>query len=155
MKCEKAWGMSIAEKSGWDQTEMFEAIEEDRLRGLYVVGENPIQAEANGGYVRHLFSKLEALVVQDIFLTATGEIADVVFPAPVSFAESEGAYANSERRVQRVGAARQAPGEAQADLWILTALAQEMGYDWPQLSAEEVFDEMRQLTVNCRGITYD
>ncbi len=154
-KFSQAWGVPIAEKAGRNQTEMFEAIEEDQLRGLYVIGENPIQSEANGEYMRHLFSKLDALVVQDIFLTATGEMADVVFPARVSFAESEGTYTNSERRVQRVKPARRAPGQAQDDLWIVASLAQAMGYAWPIQEAEAVFDEMRQLASNFRGMTYE
>jgi formate dehydrogenase major subunit len=154
-KFEQAWGVPIVEKPGWDQTEMFEAIEKDQLRGLYVIGENPLQSEANADYVRHLFSKLDALVVQDIFLTAIGEMADVVLPARVSFAESEGTYTNSERRVQRVKPARQAPGEARDDLWIVASLAQAMGFPWPVLPAQTVFDEMRQLTTSYRGMTYE
>lgn len=153
-KFEKAWGVPLAPEPGWNQTQMFDAIEQGTLRGLYVIGENPIQSEADSGYMRALFGQLGALVVQDIFLTATAEIADVVFPARVSFAESDGTYTNSERRVQRVRAARRAPGQAQDDLWIVTSLARAMGYPWPYLDAEGVFDEMRQLTVNFRGMTY-
>ncbi len=154
-KFSRAWGVPIAEQPGWDQTRMFEAIEHGRMRGLYVIGENPIQSEANSEYVRHLFESLNALVVQDIFLTATAEMADVVFPARVSFAESEGTYTNSERRVQRVKAARRAPGQAQDDLWIVASLARKMGHNWRLQEAEEVFDEMRLLTTNYRGMTYD
>lgn len=154
-KFELAWGTPISPEPGWDQTQMFEAIEKDQLKGLYVIGENPIQSEANSEHMRHLFEKLDALVVQDIFLTATGEMADVVLPATVSFAESDGTYTNSERRVQRVRPARKPPGEAKDDLWVVASLAQAMGQAWPILSAEEVFDEMRQLTTNYRGMTYE
>ncbi len=154
-KFEQAWGVPLADKPGWSQTEMFEAIDHDKMRGLYVIGENPIQSEADSDYMRRLFSKLDALVVQDIFLTATGEMADVVFPARVSFAESEGTYTNSERRVQRVKPARKAPGDAQDDLWIVASLARAMGYPWPVQGAQEVFDEMRQLTTNFLGMTYE
>ncbi len=154
-KFSRAWGVPIAEQPGWDQTKMFEAMENGRMRGLYIIGENPVQSEANSEHVRHLFEGLDALVVQDIFLTSTAEMADVVLPARVSFAESEGTYTNSERRVQRVKPARQAPGQAQDDLWILASLARKMGHNWPVLSAKEVFDEMRVLTVNYRGMTYD
>lgn len=154
-KFERAWGVSISPQHGWDQTQMFEAMERGALRGLYVIGENPLQSEANSAHMRKIFSQLDALVVQDIFLTATGKMADVVLPARASFAESDGTYTNSERRVQRVKAGRQAPGEAQDDLWIVTSLARAMGYDWPFSKAEQVFDEMRHLTANYYGMTYD
>lgn len=154
-KFEDAWSVPINPVPGWDQTQMLHAMEDGRLRGLFVIGENPIQSDANSQHVRRLFADLDALVVQDIFLTATGEMADVVLPAHVSFAESEGTYTNSERRVQRVKAARKAPGEARDDLWIVAALARAMGHQWRFQTAVEVFDEMRHLTVNYRGMTYE
>ncbi len=154
-KFEAAWGTPISEVPGYDQTQMFHAMEENRLKGLFVIGENPVQSDANSRLVRRLLSDLDALVVQDIFMTPTAELADVVFPAFVSFAESEGTYTNSERRVQRVKAARKAPGEARDDLWILASLARAMGHDWPILGAQALFDEMRRLTINFRGITYE
>ncbi len=154
-KFEAAWGTLISKVPGYDQTQMFHAMEENRLKGLFVIGENPVQSDANSRLVRRLLSDLDALVVQDIFMTPTAELADVVFPAFVSFAESEGTYTNSERRVQRVKAARKAPGEARDDLWILASLARSMGHDWPILGAQALFDEMRRLTINFRGITYE
>ncbi len=154
-KFERVWGSPISGTPGLDQTQMFEAMYQGRLKGLYVIGENPLQSDANSRHVRHCFEGLDALVVQDIFLTATAEMADVVLPAQVSFAESEGTYINSERRVQRVRAARKAPGETRNDLWIVTSIAQAMGIDWPMLEAREVFEEMRHLTTNYRGITYE
>ncbi len=153
-KFEHAWGVSISPEPGYDQTQMFDAIADGRLKGLFVIGENPVQSDANARHVRSLLQNLDALVVQDIFLTATAEMADVVLPASVSFAESEGTYTNSERRVQRVRPARKAPGLARDDLWILQSLARMMGYNWPMQSAEEVFDEMRHLTTLYRGMTY-
>lgn len=152
---EHAWGVPIKDQQGWDQTMMFEAIERGQLGGLYVIGENPIQSEANAEHVKRLFQRLDALVVQDIFLTPTAELADVVLPAAVSFSESEGTYTNSERRVQRIRAARQAPGNARDDLWIVASLAKTMGYPWPIQDAEQVFDEMRLLTTTYRGMTYE
>ena len=154
-KFEVAWGTPINGIPGYDQTQMFHAMEENRLKGLFVIGENPVQSDANSHLVRRLLSDLDALVVQDIFMTPTAELADVVFPAFVSFAESEGTYTNSERRVQRVKAARKAPGESRDDLWILASLARAMGHDWPILGAQDLFDEMRHLTINFRGITYE
>jgi formate dehydrogenase major subunit len=153
-KFERVWGAPIPESPGYDQTQMFHAMEEGRMKGLFVIGENPAQSDANSHHVRKLLTNLDALVVQDIFLTPTAELADVVFPAFVSFAESDGTYTNSERRVQRVKMARKAPGQARDDLWVLVSLARAMGYDWPMMTAEETFDEMRHLTVTYRGITY-
>ncbi len=154
-KFEQAWGVPINPAPGLDQSRMFEAMREKALKGLYVIGENPIQSEANGNLIKDLFADLEALVVQDIFLTPTAEMADVVFPAKVAFAESDGTFVNSDRRVQRVRPARQAPGEAQDDIWIITALAQAMGQPWPFLPAAAVFDEMRRLAPNFAGMTYE
>ena len=154
-KFEQAWGTKIYATPGFDQTQMFRAMEDGQLKGLYVIGENPAQSDANSQHVQHLLQSLDALVVQDIFLTATAALADVVLPAHVSFAESEGTYTNSERRVQRVRAARNAPGEARDDLWITASLARAMGHPWPILDARQLFDEMRHLTVNYRGMTYE
>lgn len=153
-KFESVWGVPISPEPGLNQSQIFEAMEHGAVRGLYVIGENPIESEANQHHVRSLFSRLDALVVQDIFLTSTGEMADVVFPARASFAESAGTYTNSERRVQLVRAARQAPGDAQDDIWIVTQLANAMGAGWPELNAEQAFDEMRHLAPNFRGMTY-
>lgn len=154
-KFEAAWGVSLSSEPGWNQTQMFDAMQAGRLKGLYVIGENPIDSEANGHHMRSLFENLDALVVQDIFMTATAGMADVVFPARVSFAESDGTYTNSERRVQRVKAARQGPGQSQDDLWIVTALARAMGVPWEFKDAANVFDEMRHLAPNFRGMTYE
>ncbi len=154
-KFEAAWGAPLASEPGLNQTQMFDAMQEGHLKGLYVIGENPIDSEANGHHTRSLFENLDALVVQDIFMTATAEMADVVFPARVSFAESDGTYTNSERRVQRVKAARQGPGQSQDDVWIVTALARAMGVPWEFKGAASVFDEMRHLAPNFRGMTYE
>lgn len=151
---ERAWGVPISGTPGLNQSQIFDAMASGTVRGLYVIGENPIESEANQHHVRQLFQGLDALVVQDIFLTSTGEMADVVFPARVSFAESAGTYTNSERRVQLVQPARKAPGEAQDDIWIVTQLANALGAQWPSLDAEGVFDEMRHLAPNFRGMTY-
>lgn len=151
---EKAWGVTLSLKPGLNQSEIFTAMADGQVRGLYVIGENPIESEANRHHVKKLFENLNALVVQDIFLTSTGELADVVFPAKASFAESLGTYTNSERRVQLVQPARQGPGQSQDDVWIVTQLANAMGAQWPNLDSEAVFNEMRYLAPNFRGMTY-
>jgi formate dehydrogenase major subunit len=94
------------------------------------------------------------MVVQDLFLTATAELADVVLPAAAAWAESEGTVTNSERRVQRVRKALEPPGEARDDLWIIFELARRMGHDWGEASAERVWDELRSLSPVHRGMTY-
>lgn len=154
-KFEEAWGAPISGTPGLNQSQIFEAMDRGQVRGIYVIGENPVESEANQHHVQKLFSQLDALIVQDIFLTSTGEMADVVFPARASFAEGTGTYTNSERRVQLVHPARRAPGQAQDDIWIITQLANTLGASWPELNAEQVFDEMRYLAPNFRGMTYD
>jgi predicted molibdopterin-dependent oxidoreductase YjgC len=133
---------------------MFEAMERGELTALYVIGENPMQSEADRNRTERLLRGLDLLVVQDIFLTATGEIADVVLPAAAAWAESEGTVTNSERRVQRVHRALTPPGEARDDLWIIFEIAKRMGADWGEADAEAVWDEVRTLSPVHRGMTY-
>jgi formate dehydrogenase major subunit len=133
---------------------MFEAMERGELRTLYVIGENPAQSEADARHARHLLEHLDFLVVQDIFLTRTGEMSDVVLPASASWCESEGTVTNSERRVQRVRKALDPPGSARDDLWILSEIANRMGFDWGQPTAEKVWDELRSLSPIHAGMSY-
>ncbi|BAS26455.1 formate dehydrogenase subunit alpha [Limnochorda pilosa] len=151
---EAGWGCRIPPRAGRHQTAMFEAMEEGILRGVYVIGENPLRSEANARHVRRLFEGLEFLVVQDIFLTATGELADVVLPAAVGWCETEGTVTSSERRVQRCRKALEPPGEARDDLWILRAVANRMGIGWSYPNAGAVWDEVRQLSPLHRGMSY-
>ena len=123
-------------------------------RAVYVIGENPIQSEADQARTKRLMGGLDFLVVQDIFRTATAEVADVVLPAGASWAESEGTVTNSERRVQRVRKAMDPPGEAREDLWIIYELARRLGYDWGEASAEKTWDELRSLSPVHKGMTY-
>jgi formate dehydrogenase major subunit len=133
---------------------MFDAMERGDLRAVYVIGENPVQSEADQKRAKHLLSTRDFMVVQDIFLTATAELADVVLPAAASWAESEGTVTNSERRVQRVRKALEPPGEARDDLWILFELARRLGHDWGEPSAERVWDEVRAVSPVHRGMSY-
>jgi anaerobic selenocysteine-containing dehydrogenase len=118
---------------------MFHAAERGELRAIYAIGENPAQAEADQHRTERLLTGLDHLVVQDIFLTATARLAHVVLPASSSWCEAEGTVTNSERRVQRVRKALEAPGNARDDLWIIAELARRMGQDWGHPSAEERF----------------
>ncbi len=114
---------------------MFAPIERGELDTLYIIGENPAQSEADQKHAIALLRGLRRLIVQDIFLTKTGELADVVFPASSSWCETEGTVTSSERRVQRVRKALEPPGEARDDIAILCELARRLGHDWPEYSA--------------------
>ena len=126
-KFERRWGARIPPKRGWHLSEMFEAMERGEFRALYVLGENPLQSEADQAQTRHRLESLDCLIVQDIFLTATAQMADVVFPAAAGWCESEGTVTNSERRVQRVRKAIDPPAGARDDISILFDLARRWG----------------------------
>ena len=151
---EQAWGVTIQPKYGWHLTQMFEAMERQELKALYVVGENPAQSEADAVHTLHLLEGLDHLVVQDIFLTRTAELADVVLPASASWCEAEGTVTNSERRVQRVRRALDPPGQARDDIEIVCELAARLGHDWGRPSAEEVWNELRSLSPMHAGMSY-
>lgn len=151
---ELAWGRPIPPKKGWHLTEMFEAMEHQQLTALYVIGENPAQSEADGTQTLERLEGLECLIVQDIFLTKTAQLADVVFPATASFCESEGTVTNSERRVQRVRKALQGPGEARDDIEIIAELSRRLGYELGATSAEALWNECRSLSPMHGGMSY-
>lgn len=153
-KFEQVWGTTIPAEPGWHVTEMFDAMERDELHAMYIIGENPAQSEADTGRAIELLEGLDHLVVQDIFLTKTAAMADVVFPAAVGWSETEGTATSSERRVQRIRKAIEPPGDAKDDLEILTMLAHTMGYEWPDQSAEQVWDELRGLSPMHGGMSY-
>src|SRR5665213_2082404 len=111
-KFDALWGVKVPPKRGWHLSGMFDAMERGDLTSVYVIGENPVQSEADQKKAIHLLSNLEFMVVQDIFLTRTAALADVVLPASAAWAETEGTVTNSERRVQRVRRALNPPGEA-------------------------------------------
>jgi formate dehydrogenase major subunit len=153
-KFERAWGVTIPPRRGRNLSAMFDACERGELHALYVIGENPVQSEANQARASHLLATRDFLVVQDLFLTRTAELADVVLPAAAAWAETEGTVTNSERRVQRVRKALEPPGEARDDLWIIFELARRMGHDWGPASAEAVWDELRSLSPVHAGMSY-
>ncbi len=151
---EAEWGVPIPPEPGHHLTAMFDAMEEGELRGLYVLGENPAQSEADGGRAVRLLEGLDFLVAQDLFLTATAELADVVLPAAADWCEAEGTVTSSERRVQRVRKAIEPPGGARSDSEILAAMANRLGHDWGSPTAEEVWDELRRLSPIHAGMSY-
>ncbi|QFZ73426.1 molybdopterin-dependent oxidoreductase [Streptomyces fagopyri] len=153
-KFESAWDTVIEPHYGLNLTEMFEAMEEGTLKAVYCIGENPAQSEADSEQAVRRLGALDFLVVQDIFLTRTAELADVVLPATAGWAETEGTTTNSERRVQRVRAAVTPPGEAREDIDILRDLAARLGHEWKYTGSEAVWDELRSLSPDHYGMTY-
>lgn len=150
---EEVWGAEIPAKAGKHISLMHDAMDRGELRALFILGENPVQSEADSHEMTRRLSDLDFLVVQDIFLTATAELADVVLPA-AGWGESEGTYTSSERRVQRVRKAVDPPGEARDDIELLSELARAFGHDWPTPTAEEAWDEMRSLSPLHGGMSY-
>ncbi|MCX7616851.1 formate dehydrogenase subunit alpha [Tepidiforma sp.] len=158
---EEAWGAGIPREPGIKATDMVERIEAGDIRAMYIVGENPLLSEPNLAHAGALFRQLDFLVVQDLFLHETAQLADVVLPA-CSFAEKDGTFTNSERRVQRVRPAIPPVGASRPDWAIIADLARRMapgaGIDPRQFaygSAAEVFAEMARLTPQLRGISYE
>jgi formate dehydrogenase major subunit len=154
-KFEEVWGMPIPAKAGMHLSLQFEAMERGELRSVYIIGENPARSEADSARARQLLSGLDTLIVQDIYMTETASLADVVFPATAAWSESEGTVTNSERRVQRVRAAVRPPDGAKSDIDILGLLASGLGAQWRDLSAEEWWDELRSLSPIHFGMTYE
>jgi formate dehydrogenase major subunit len=151
---ETAWGASVPAEPGLHLSGMFEAMEHGELRAVYVVGENPAQGEADQARAERLLTGLDHLVVQDIFLTRTAQLADVVLPAAATLGEAEGTVTSSERRVQRVRKAYDAPGEARDDIEIVYELARRLGHDLGSAKAEDVWSEVRSLSPWHAGMSY-
>jgi predicted molibdopterin-dependent oxidoreductase YjgC len=152
---EDVWGTPLPAHQGLNQAEMMNAVSNGEIRCMYVIGENPVQSDADEHKHEKLFGSLDFLVVQDILMTKTARMADVVLPAAASWAETDGTVINSERRVQRVRKAVEPPGEARDDIMILRDIARRMGYDWDFETAEEVWDEVRRLAPKFSGISYE
>ena len=153
-KFERAWGAGIPPRSGWHLSGMFEAMARGDLTALYVIGENPATSEADQHHTMRLLRGLQTLVVQDVLLTQTAELADVVLPAAAGWCESEGTVTSSERRVQRVRRALPPPAGVRDDLDILCDLARRMGKDLGDPGAEELWNEVRSLSPAHAGMSY-
>ncbi len=154
-KFSNAWGgAKFPARKGYHLSEMFEAMDHGELRAAYIVGENPARSEADQTRAVRLLSGLDHLVVQDIFLTQTAELAHVVLPAAAGWAESEGTVTNSERRVQRVRIALEPPDGARDDIAVICEIARRLGCDWGHPTAEQVWDECRSLSPMHAGMSY-
>jgi len=152
---EAAWGAPILPRYGWTLTQMFEGMERGELRAAYVIGENPASSEADNQHTVKLLEGLDCLIVQDLFMTRTAELAHVVFPASNAAFESEGTVTNSERRVQRVRKALEPPGEARDDIWIIAQLADRLGANWGEVTPRDAWEELRTLSPMHAGMSWE
>jgi len=153
-KMEEAWGtMGLSTKIGLKATEMVPKAHDGELKALYIIGENPLVSDADLNHAEKSLANLELLVVQDIFMTETAQMADVVLPSRC-FAEKDGTFSNSERRVQRIRKAVEPPGEARYDWEITAGIAAKMGYAMEYDDSEAIFEEIRKVTPSYAGITF-
>lgn len=153
-KFEKAWDVNLSNKVGLTIPEIINGAASGEVKVLYVMGENPMVSDPDINHVKHALEKVDFLVVQDIFLTETAELADVVLPA-ASFAEKDGTFTSTERRVQRVRKAVSSIGEIKADWTILVELMNRMGYKKTYGHPSEIMDEIASVTPQYGGISYD
>mgnify|MGYP000161337695 CR=1 FL=1 len=148
------WGSEIDPNPGLTVVEIMDAVHDDRIRGMYVLGENPAMSDPDVDHARAALARLEHLVVQDIFLTETANFADVILPAS-AFAEKTGTVTNTNRQVQMGRPAVAPPGAAREDWRITVDLARRLGLDWDYKHPSEVFAEMKQVMPSLDNITWD
>lgn len=151
---EQAWGATLDPKPGLTVVEIMDAIDAGQIRGMYIMGENPAMSDPDANHARAALAALEHLVVQDIFLTETAYLADVILPAS-AFPEKTGTFTNTDRLVQLGRQAIDPPGEAKQDLWIIQQMAKQLGLGWNYGHVSEVFDEMRRTMASIGGITWE
>jgi len=151
---EAAWGATLDPKPGLTVVEIMDAIDAGQIRGMYIMGENPAMSDPDANHARAALAALEHLVVQDIFLTETAYLADVILPAS-AFPEKTGTFTNTDRLVQLGRQAIEPPGDAKQDLWIIQQMANRLGLPWNYGHVSDVFDEMRHTMPSIGGITWD
>jgi formate dehydrogenase major subunit len=146
--------MDLDPKPGLTVVEIIHAAKKREIRGMYIMGENPAMSDPDVDHAREALAALDHMVVQDIFLTETAYLADVVLPA-TAWPEKVGTVTNTDRMVQLGRKAIEPPGEAKEDLWLINELAKRMGLSWNYTHPREVFDEMRQCMDSIAGITWE
>ncbi len=151
---EHAWGAAIPAGPGLTIVEMINVAALGEIRGLYFMGENPAMSDPDAGHVREALCRLDHLVVQDIFLTETAALADVVLPTTSMF-EKWGSFTNTNRQVQLSRPVLPAPGDARQDLWVLQEMARRLGLKWSYVHPSEIWDEVRSLWPAVRGIRWE
>ena len=152
-KFEELWSTKLDSKPGLTVVEIMDAVHAGQIHGMYIMGENPAMSDPDVHHARAALAKLDLLVVQDIFLTETAYLADVVLPAS-AFPEKTGTFTNTDRLVQLGRQALDPPGDARQDLWIIQQMARGVGLDWNYAGPEQVFDEMRKAMPSIAGITW-
>jgi formate dehydrogenase alpha subunit len=153
-KFEEVWGVPLSDKSGLTVVEILNAAFRGRVKGLYIMGENPMVSDPDLNHVEESLKNLEFLVVQDIFMSETARLANVVFPA-LSFAEKEGTFTNTGRRIQKLRKAIESIGESRPDWLIICQIANRMGYEMSYDSASDIMDEIAGLTPIYGGVHHD
>src|SRR5207245_3947775 len=153
-KFEQLWQTSLDTKRGLTVVEIMDAVHAGEIRGMYIMGENPAMSDPDVSHARAALAKLEMLVVQDIFLTETAYLADVILPA-TAFPEKTGTFTNTDRLVQLGRRALAPPGDARPDLAIIVDMARRLGLDWTYAHPRDVFAEMRTAMPSIAGITWE
>lgn len=153
-KFEKAWGTTLNKKPGIHATDVFPAAIRKEIRGLFIFGEDPVVTDADQNHIKKALESLDFFVVSDLFMTETAKYADVVLPG-TSYAEKEGTFTNTERRVQRVRKAVTLNGEMRLDTDIFIDLMNRMGYNQPHLTASQIMDEIASVTPSFGGISHN
>ena len=151
---EKLWGATLDPKPGLTVVEIMDAVHDGKIRGMYIMGENPAMSDPDVHHAREALAKLDWLVVQEIFLTETCYHADVILPA-TAWPEKNGTVTNTDRMVQIGRQALDAPGEAKPDLWVIQEIARRLGLDWNYAGPKDVFNEMRKAMPSIAGITWE
>ncbi|MTI63264.1 formate dehydrogenase subunit alpha [Methylophaga sp.] len=151
---QQLWNGEISDKAGLTVVEIMDAIHAGKLHGMYIMGENPAMSDPDVNHARQALSELKHLVVQDLFLTETAYLADVVLPAS-AFPEKTGTFTNTDRWVQLGRQAIDPPGDARQDLWIIQEIANRMGLDWHYNGPADVFAEIRKAVPSMAGITWE
>jgi formate dehydrogenase major subunit len=151
---EKLWGTTLDPEPGLTVVEIMNAAKRKEIRGMYIMGENPAMSDPDVDHARAALASLDHLVVQDIFLTETAYLADVVLPA-TAWPEKIGTVTNTDRMVQLGRKALDPPGDAREDFWLLVQMGRRLGLDWQYAHPREVFDEMRRCMDSIAGITWE
>ena len=153
-KFEKAWGVKLSNKPGLTIPDMMDAAVEGNLKAMYVLGEDPVMTDPDANHIKKAFNKMDFVVVQELFMSETAKLADVILPG-ASFAEKDGTFSSSERRVQRVRKAIEPIGDSRPDWWIICEISKRMGYAMDYAYPEQIFNEMASLTPAYGGINYE
>jgi formate dehydrogenase alpha subunit len=153
-KFEKAWGVKLSNKPGLTIPDMMDAAVEGNLKAMFILGEDPVLTDPDANHIKKALNKMDFVVVQELFMSETAKLADVILPG-ASFAEKDGTFSSSERRVQRVRKAIEPIGDSKPDWWIICEISKRMGYPMEYAHPEQIFNEMASLTPAYGGINYE